>query len=65
LQLRLPNGALVLSVEGKVTQFATTTSKRRTRIDGKSVIAILVAGVLVLGWLAYVGWLLLKARSLM
>jgi hypothetical protein len=52
-------------VEGKLTHFATVTPKRRTRVDGKSVIAILVAGVLFLGWLAYVGWLVLKARSLM
>jgi hypothetical protein len=52
-------------VEAKVPQFATLTSKRRNRVGVKSVIAILVAGVLVLGWLAYVGWLVLKARSLM
>jgi hypothetical protein len=48
-----------------VTQFATVTSKRRTRLNGRSVIAILVAGALILAWLAYVGWLILKARSLM
>jgi hypothetical protein len=51
-------------VEGKVIQFATVRSKQRTKVDGKSVIAILVVGVLILAWLAYVGWLVLKARSL-
>jgi hypothetical protein len=45
-------------------QFATLTSKRRTRVGVKSVIAIGVAGVLLLGWIVYVGWLVLKARSL-
>jgi hypothetical protein len=59
-----PRPARTLSVEGKVPQFATAASKRRTRVGVKSVIAIVVAGVLILGWLAYVGWLVLKARSL-
>ena len=48
-----------------MTQFATVRYKRHTRLRGKSIMAILVAGVLTLAWLAYVGWIVLKARSLM
>ena len=65
LQFWSPDGARGLSVEGKLTHFATVTPKRRTREDGRSVIAILVASALFLAWLTYVGWIVLKARSLM